>query len=97
MPIDRRDMTYVYQQGSCKGWIVDMHELTQYPYTIQWFNFTSSNVWQGFETEGSAGVHTYCQAIFCSDNFVLPSGYASGHTAYKKILQNNFYVVSYVP
>ena len=35
-------------KASARDWFVDMYELTQHPYNVEWFNPASSNVWQGF-------------------------------------------------
>ena len=49
---------YVYQQTSCRDWLVDIHELpfpwkvpielTHYRYTVQWYIPASSKVWREF-------------------------------------------------
>ena len=48
---------------------------TQYPYTVQWFDPASLNVWRGFWITGPAasGVHAYSRAIFCSNDLVCPA------------------------
>ena len=45
-----------------RDWIVDMHELTQYPYAVQLIVYPCI----------IECVHAYCRAIFCSEGLVLP-------------------------
>ena len=64
-------------KARARDWIVDMHELTQYPYTVQRFNPVSSNVWRGFKPR----VLLVHNLLFW--RFVLPGGDVSGPLSYR--------------
>ena len=51
-----------------RDWIDNMHELTQYPYTV------IIECTAGFSNHGTgpAGAHAYCGVIFCSDDLFCP-------------------------